>query len=180
MRLMTAGAAAVAATVALAACGDPGGSASELPEGWVEGGDDERELAQNAAELASGTDVEVVSVYIDERTAGSGFATNVNVISEEVSDDVDLAEYEEIALEGLRKGGFEGVEAAGDGEIAGEEARFVEYAAPEDSPVQIKVQLAIVIRDDTGYAFTLTAANDEFDAASRDFDEILRNWEWSD
>jgi hypothetical protein len=172
-------AAFVAAIAGLTACGGSGGSVSDLPAGWVEGGDDARELAQNAGDLASGdVEVEVVAVYFDEETADSGFATNVNVLTEEISGDLELAEYQDLTIDSLRAAGVGDIEEVGDVDIAGEDARVIDYLPPEGTPIQVRLRLAITIHDGTGYAFTLTAAQDTFDESTDDFDAILDSWTW--
>ncbi|MDQ2676577.1 MAG: DUF1795 domain-containing protein [Actinomycetota bacterium] len=171
------------AAALVAGCGGgDSGAPTELPAGWADGEGAQREAIEDYAEQlgeAAGSEVELEAFYVDEDTAGSGFATNVNVLAEKFGDEVDAAGYQEQSIGSLETVGVTNAKEAPGTEVGGESARVVEYSSPAGAE-QVKLRLAVAVHDGTGYNFTLASSAAGYDEAVADFEEILANWEWSD
>jgi hypothetical protein len=174
--------------VALVGCGgdeqeqvEGTGYAYAVPDGW-----DEEDAG----------DVEVGQVRPDSLVVGEreeGFATNVNVIREEVPSSVTAAHYAEANLAGLRDpagAGFppevaemiESVNPSGitqprDIELDGEEALEWEYRSTQRGR-NLRVRQVAGVMGGAGYTVTLTALRDGFEDGSEALDEVVESWSW--
>lgn len=191
---------ALVASLALAASGcggddeegDDGSGVSadafetELPAGWEEGDEEDRENAQEIAlggvESTLGVDpeqimFEVQAVWTDGDSEGD-FVTNVNVIAEPLPPGLAAEQYVDLSTDLLEQTGqFENVTTEPGPDVDGSDSTAVEYTASQgDETVQL--QTLILVRDETGYNITMTAAEDQFDEATADLDEILASWSW--
>ena len=196
-RILSALLALVAALTLVAACGsddedDSGGVSAdafetELPAGWDEGDEDDRETAQEIAlggvESTLGVDpeqimFEVLAVWTDGDSEGD-FTTNVNVIAEPLPAGLDAERYAQISTDVLgQTGQFQDVSTTDGPEVDGSASTAVEYTASQGDET-LRLQTLILVRDETGYNITMTATEDTFDEATADLDEILGAWAWN-
>ena len=183
------------AIMAFAGCGeDDGGPVSApsfdavLPSGWSEGDDDDLESIEETAVQGAASAIGVSSddlvleaeaVWFDSETGGS-FATNVNVLAEELPAGFDEGDYVDASLgnlEGLP--GIEDFERGPGPDLGGDKTEEVEYSSSAGTgPVRFRA--LTVVRGETGFTVTLAAAEEDFGEASADLDEIAASWEWTD
>jgi hypothetical protein len=179
----------------LAGCGEKeGGPVSaesfdaELPSGWTEGDDDDLETATQAAVQGAASilgvdpdelNLEAQAVWLDSEAEGDD-NTNINVLAEEIPPDVGEDGYIEASLGTIDElPGVEDFEELGDTEVDGDTGEGIAYTAAP-SGAALRFRAVAVVHDGEGFNITLTAAEDEFDSASEDLDEILASWQWTD
>lgn len=195
MRKRLAASIAVLSLALLAGCGEEDGGAvnapsfdAELPPGWAEGDDDDLELVNEAAVQgaasalgvdASQLNINAEAVWFGESTGD--FTTNINVLAEEIPPAIDQDRYVEISLGAVGQlPGIEDFEEVGVSEVGGEEGETIEYSAAQPSGEPLRFRAIALVRSGQGFNITLTAADDSFDDASEDLNEILGSWQWTD
>jgi hypothetical protein len=174
--------------LALAGCGgeeqdqvEGTGYAYAVPDGWEEEDGDDLDLGPFRPD----------SLVVGE--AQDDFATNVNVIREDVPSGFTTAQYAEASLAGLRDpagAGFppevaeriESVNPTGiteprDIELDGEEAAEWEYRSTERGR-NLRVRQVAGVMGGAGYTVTLTALRDGFEDGSEALDEVVETWSW--
>ncbi len=152
-----------------------------VPDGWEE---------------EDGGDLDVGPFRPDSLVVGEtedDFATNVNVIREDVPSGFTAAQYAEVNLAGLRDpaaAGFppkvaemlESVNPSGiteprDIELDGEEAVEWEYRSTQRGR-NLRVRQVAGVMGGAGYTVTLTALRDGFEDGSEALDEVVETWSW--
>jgi hypothetical protein len=174
--------------VALVGCGgeeqdqvEGTGYVYAVPDGWEEEDADDLEVGRFRPD----------SLVVGERE--EGFATNVNVIREDVPSGFTAARYAEANLAGLRdpaRAGFppevaEMIESANptgiteprDVELDGEEAVEWEYRSTQGGR-NLRVRQVAGVMGGAGYTVTLTALRDGFEDGSEALDEVVESWTW--
>ena len=192
---------AVATALLMAACGDDdeGGSSVgsesasyevDLPEGWEEASDEEKE---EAAALAG--------VVVDDATGGEGIegvavtsfwangdlndvaTPNIIVIREPVPGGLDFDEFVDISNQNIRAIFGDALTSeiveADPIDVAGEPAPTFDYDASFTGVDQAK-RVVFIDRGDQAYTLTLSSPPEDADAVAADLDEILATWEWTD
>jgi hypothetical protein len=174
--------------LALAGCGgeeqdqvEGTGYVYGVPDGWEE---------------EDGDDLDVGPFRPDSLVVGEaedGFATNVNVIREDVPSGFTPAQYAEASLAGLRDpagAGFppeaaemiervnpSGITEPRDIELDGEDAVEWEYRSTQGGR-NLRVRQVAGVMGGAGYTVTLTALRDGFEDGSEALDEVVETWSW--
>jgi len=193
---------AVAMALLMAACGgDDGGNSSsvgsesasyevDLPEGWEEASDAEKEEAAAFAgavvdDATGGEDIEGVAVTSlwANGDLNDLSTPNVIVIREPLPAGLDFDEFVETSnknIEALFGEALTSDIAEGDPiEVAGEPAPAFDYEATFDGVRQAK-RVVFISRGDEAFTLTLSSPPEDAEAAATDLDEIMATWEWTD
>lgn len=174
-----------------AAEGGPVSAASfdaEIPSGWSEGEDAALEAATNTATLGAAStlgvdaeelNIEAQAVWLDEESEGD-FQTNINVLAEDIPPELGEDDYVAASLATVNAlPGIEDFEELDPTEVDGDAAEQIAYTAAP-SGAALRFRSIALVHEGRGYNITLTAAEDAFDDASAELDDVVASWQWTD
>jgi hypothetical protein len=133
-------------------------------------------VGQAADELGATSDPEVAKAWAKE--GESGFATNINVTTEDVPAGMDVAAYREATIQNAPRLGMR-VGRSRDATLGGEPAFAVEATGPSEA-VKLRFRTVAAVHRGVAYNVTLTADVDQFSDEVPDFEDALATWTWRD
>lgn len=149
---------------------------AELPGGWEERSRDE---LSDAAEQGGAIPEGVETLALWAKQPEDGYATNVNVISEEVPPGTELEQFEQGARDQLGQGFNAEIGDSEQVEVGDDEAFQFDYTADALGDGTVAFRVVGVVRDGRGYSITLSSLEDATEEANAEFEEILASWSWS-
>ncbi len=134
----------------------------ELPDGWSDATD-------KAASFGA------VTAYLGP--ADNGFATNVNVVRQEIGN-VTVAQYANGTMQGVRSIGATSITDPAPRTIDGSDA--LEYSFTDKQAGRtLKQRQTVVVHNEVGYVITYTALPEAYDTSRPDADALIDSWQWS-
>jgi len=192
---------ALAMALLVAGCGDDddGGSTVssesasygvDLPDGWDEASDTEKELAASAAgavvdDATGGEGVEGIAVtsFLGQGDLADPTTTSIIVVREPIPGGLDFDEFVEISNSNIKTLFADALTSeiveAEPIDIAGEPAPTFDYEATLQGEDFAK-RVVFIERDDQAFSLTLSSLPEDAETAAADLDEIAASWEWTD
>jgi hypothetical protein len=133
-----------------------------LPDGWSDATD-------KAASFGA------VTAYLGP--ANNGFATNVNVVRQQIGS-VTVTQYANGTMQGVRSIGATSITDPSPRTIDGSDA--LEYSFTDKQAGRtLKQRQTVVVHDEVGYVITYTALPAAYDTSRPDADALIDSWQWS-
>jgi len=110
---------------------------------------------------------------------GKQFSTNINILRENPSGDVDVDDLRE-QYRGQRDSvGATGVTDSTPVSLDGDDAITYKYVKKTPGGDEVRGRQVLVVHDDFVLTITMTAITSEFAGANDDFDSMLASWRWN-